>query len=234
MSFDLPTTLTPSKISSFVNCPLAFRYSYLERLPEPSTIHQVRGTLLHRALQLLYSVGLDEGETDKLRRDATVLLERYFAIEDPTDVHAVGLEIDLRCNIEGVELRGIIDRLDHLDGDELAVVDYKTGRSPRPEQSRARLSGVQFYAFMCEQVFGRRPREIRLVYLRDRVVVVESPTEQSMRGQRQRMLAVWQAISRACEQGDFRPNPSRLCGSCNFRDRCPAVGGATEIARASR
>jgi putative RecB family exonuclease len=259
MGFPLPSTLTPSKISRFVSCPLAFRYSYLEHLPEPSTIHQVRGTLVHRCLQLLYSehgpgertgevatdalatayaeleqgadfesADLDAKERVELRHDAEVLLERYFTLEDPDGVHPVGLEMDLRCDLEGIELRGIIDRLDYLDGDDFAIVDYKTGRSPRPEQSRARLAGVQFYAYLCEQVLGRLPREVRVMYLRDRVVVVESPTEQTMRGLRQRALAVWHAIERACETGDFRPNPSRLCSSCSFQSQCPAFGGASE------
>lgn len=265
MGYPLPSTLTPSKISRFVTCPLAFRYSYLEHLPEPSTIHQVRGTLVHRALQLLYSrhapdrrtpqaavdaletawselasspelasVGLDEAGLAGLHREGVGLMERYFSIEDPAAVHPVGLEIDLRYNLDGVELRGIIDRLDHLDGEDFAIVDYKTGRAPRPDQARARLSGLQFYAFVCELVLGRRPREIRLVYVRDRIVVCESPTEQSMRGQRQRTFAVWQAIERACERGDFRPNPSRLCASCAFAPQCPSQGGAPEGLAAAR
>ena len=35
MALPLPTTLTPSKVGKFVSCPLAFRYSYIERIPEP-------------------------------------------------------------------------------------------------------------------------------------------------------------------------------------------------------
>ena len=50
MSLPLPSTLTPSKLGKFVSCPLAFRYSYIEHLPEPSSIYQIRGTLLHKAL----------------------------------------------------------------------------------------------------------------------------------------------------------------------------------------
>ena len=264
MAYPLPETLTPSKISRFVSCPLAFRYSYIERLPEPSTIHQVRGTLVHRALQLLYSghtpderdldtagtaletawseivtsdefasVGLSEDASATLRREASQLMERYFAIENPSSVHPVGLEIDLRATVDGVELRGIIDRLDHLDGDGFAIVDYKTGRAPRADQSRARLAGLHFYAFLCEEVLGRRPSEIRLIYVRDRVVVVESPTDQSTRAQRQRTLAIWRAIERACETGDFRPNPSRLCDWCTFKSHCPAFAGAPELASAA-
>jgi putative RecB family exonuclease len=256
--FDLPATLTPSKIAKFVSCPLAFRYSYLEHLPEPATPAQVRGTLVHRTLQLLFSDGAPSGRTkeralealdaawDELAghqevedlaldeqgeaafvREAAGLVGRYFALEDPTAVHPVGLELDLRTRVGEVDLRGIIDRLDRLPDGELVVIDYKTGRAPRADQSRSRLGGVHFYAFLCEQVLGRRPREVRLVYLKDQVVIVESPTDQSMRGLRQRALAVWQAIERACRTGDFRPSPSALCRYCAYQARCPVAPGTT-------
>ena len=253
-AFDLPSTLTPSKMSRFANCPLAFRLSYLEHLPEPPSVDQVRGTLVHRALQLLFSaggapgrskergldalaatwdeptmrdevaaLGLDERGADRLRRETAALVERYFALEDPTGVHPIGLELDVRVRVGEVELRGIIDRLDPLEDGSVVVVDYKTGRAPRPEQSRSRLAGVRFYAFLCEQLLGVRPREVRLMYLKDQVVVVESPTDQSMRGLRQRAMAIWGAIERACTTGDFRPNPSPLCRSCAFQALCPAA-----------
>ena len=53
VSFPLPTSLTPSKVSSFTDCALAFRFSAIDRLPEPPTEAAVRGSLVHRALQRL-------------------------------------------------------------------------------------------------------------------------------------------------------------------------------------
>ncbi|MDA8296502.1 MAG: PD-(D/E)XK nuclease family protein [Actinomycetota bacterium] len=262
-ALELPSTLTPSKLSRFISCPLAFRLAYIDRLPEPASPHQVRGTLVHRALQLLFGtgrpaertrdqavaaldrawselsgttevaeLGLDEPGEAAFVREAQVLLERYFGLEDPTEVRPVGLELDLRASVGGVELRGIIDRLDRLEDGEFVVVDYKTGRAPRAEQAQSRLGALHFYAFLCEQVLGRRPREVRLIYLRDQVVIAQAPTDQSMRGLRQRALAVWAAIERACGSGDFRPNPSRLCSYCAFQARCPAMARRVPVALA--
>jgi putative RecB family exonuclease len=261
MSFPLPSTLTPSKLTKFMSCPLAFRFSYIERLPEPPSPHLVRGTLVHKALQILHgagsatgrtperaratldeawddlaesdiaSLGLDSNASATFRAEATTLVDRYLSIEDPTEVQPIGIELDLRADIDGVEIRGIIDRLDRLPDGELVVVDYKTGRAPRPDHARARMIGVHFYAYLCDQVLGRSPREVRLLYLRDPVVVTESPSAQSMRGVRQRAVAVWRAIERACEREDFRPSPSPLCKSCSFRPYCPAFGGSPERAR---
>ena len=170
-------------------------------------------------------LALDDVDARRLLDDASSLIERYFTLEDPTAVREVGLELDMRATLGGVELRGIIDRLDDLGGGELAVVDYKTGRAPRPDRSRSSLAGVYFYALLCEEVLGTRPQEVRLMYLRDEIVLVESPTDQGMRGVRQRALAVWAAIDRACTAEDFRPSPSGLCRTCAFQSLCPGFAG---------
>ena len=74
---------------------------------------------------------------------------------------------------------------------------------------------------------------MRLLYLRDPVTIVAVPTEQSLRGQRQRTSAVWTAIERACARDDFRPRPGPLCKFCNFQALCPAFGGVRPDAVAS-
>ena len=264
----VPSTLSPSKITAFTNCPLAFRFSVVERLPEPPSPAALKGTLVHRALELLFSeyprgsrsrvaaqqaldtawrelaggeelgcLGHDAAEEAAYLVDARVLVDRYLELEDPDAVNAVGLELNLSTDLAGITVRGIIDRLDELEDGSLAVVDYKTGRAPRNEQSRSRLSGVQMYALMCEAELGRRPSVVRLLYLRDRIVISAAPTDQAMRGTRQRALGVWSAIERACREDDFRPNPSSLCRFCAFQAYCPAFGGdptlaASQLARA--
>src|SRR5437870_13539351 len=62
MSLPLPTTLSPSKISAFKHCPLQFRFSVIDRLPEPPSPAASKGTLVHRALELLM-VRPPEGRT---------------------------------------------------------------------------------------------------------------------------------------------------------------------------
>jgi len=239
-----------------MSCPLAFRFSYIDHLPEPANRAQLLGTLVHRALQLLYAQGeagdrtperaievlrsahlemsdteematlrFDQQESNAFFEDARSLVTSYFAMEDPGSVQPIGIELDLRVSLDGVELRGIIDRLDLLESGDIVVTDYKTGRSPRSDQSRSRLLGVQFYAYLCEATFGVRPREVRLLYLKDQVVIVESPNDQTMRGLKSRALAVWAAIERACETEDFRPNPTQLCRFCAFQSLCPAFQG---------
>ena len=263
MSLPLPTSLTPSKVSSFTDCALAFRFSAIDRLPEPPSAPAVKGSLVHRALQFLMwdyeggdrspeaarvcleraitefdtdpeflALGLDDGARAAMFTEAASLIDRYFALEDPSTVQAIGVELRLEVALGGVTLRGIIDRLD-LDADGgLVVTDYKTGRAPAEMRERGRLEGVQFYAFLCEEVLGRRPAKVQLLYLQDPVAIMATPSDQSIRGLQRRTQAIWTAIERSCQREDFRPNPSRLCDWCAFKAYCPAFGGDPNLAAA--
>ena len=66
-----------------------------------------------------------------------------------------------------LHLRGIIDRLDIDDDGEITVIDYKSGRAPSERFEQGRLSGVHFYAYLCERFLGKTPAKVQLLYLAD-------------------------------------------------------------------
>jgi putative RecB family exonuclease len=255
MSRAKPSSLSPSSISSFKECPLAYRFSYLDRLPEPPSPAASKGTLVHRALELLMcrppddrsvdaaladldrarteladdpefaDLDLTDEERGQFHADAEALVRRYFELEDPTGVRPIGLELKLQADVGKVRIRGIIDRLE-LDADgELVVTDYKTGRVPSEFFESKSLNGVHIYALLCEQMLGRRPARVQLLYLSKPEAIIARPTEQTCRGVARKTTALWSAIEQACERDDFRPRASRLCDFCSFKPYCPAHGG---------
>lgn len=255
MGLELPASLSPSKVVSFRDCALAFKYSVIDRLPEPPSPPAAKGTLVHRALELLYCrepaertvehaledldrawgdvmegeeyAGLVLDDVDAFRASAAELVRRYFLLEDPTTIRPIGLELFLATPLNArVKLRGIIDRLELDEDGELVVTDYKTGRVPGERQEQGRLTGVHFYSYLCEQLFGKRPARIQLLYLGEPVAIIATPSEQSTRGLEKKVGAIWTAIERACDRDDFRPKPSALCSWCAYKDLCPAFGGS--------
>jgi putative RecB family exonuclease len=258
---ETPRSLSPSKVTSFRDCALAFRFSAIDHLPEEPTIWTVKGTLVHQVLERLFwhherggrtvqaasfeldtvwtglqadpdflALALTSEEAHDFRTEAWALVQNYFTLEDPNEVTPVGVELLLEARVGNLRLRGIIDRLDLTADGELVVVDYKTGRAPSPAYEQSKLIGVHIYALLCQEVLGRRPAEVRLLHLKEPLAISTTPTEQSLRGQRQRAVAVWTAIERACRDEDFRPHPSPLCNYCRFREFCPAYGGNPEEA----
>jgi len=255
VAFDLPRTLTPSKVAAFTACPLAFRFSVIEHRPEPPSPHAVKGTLVHAVLEGLFwnhdaadrteaaaagelarawaelasdpefvALELTADQADAFLADARQLVSNYFSIEDPTAVRTIGVELGVELEADGIRLRGIIDRLDIGPDGALTVIDYKTGRAPAPRYEQGRLGGVQTYALLCERILGRAPTEVRLLHLRDPLVISAFPTPQTLRGQQRRTAAIWGAIERACGTGDFRPSVGPLCQFCHFKPSCPAFG----------
>ena len=127
-------------------------------------------------------------------------MRNYFALEDPNEITPVGIELTLEARVGGMRLRGIIDRLDRTADGELVVIDYKTGRAPSPAFEQSKLIGVHIYALLCQEVLGRRPVQVKLLHLKEPTTIIAEPSEQALRGQRQKAVAVWSAIERACRE----------------------------------
>jgi putative RecB family exonuclease len=106
--------LSPSRAADFKQCPLLYRFRAIDRLPEPASTAQIRGSVVHAALEQLYglpaasrglqtAISLVEpaweqvvaaepdrvGELDSVQRtqvleEARALLSGYYRLEDPT------------------------------------------------------------------------------------------------------------------------------------------------------
>ena len=251
-----PRSLSPSKVSSFRDCALAFRFNSIDHLPEEPTVWTVKGTLVHRVLEDLFwrhpqgmrsaaaaaveldrawselqddpeylALALTTDDADGFRSEAATLVQNYFALEDPNEIMPVGIELMLEARVGSMRLRGIIDRLDRTADGELVVIDYKTGRAPSQAYEQSKLIGVHIYALLCQEVLGQKPAQVKLLHLKEPVVITAEPSDQAVRGQRVKAAAIWSAIEQACRNDDFRPRPSPLCNYCRFREFCPAYGG---------
>jgi putative RecB family exonuclease len=106
--------LSPSRAADFKQCPLLYRFRAIDRLPEPSSTAQLRGTVVHAALEQLYGLPAPQRGQDtalalvgpaweqvlaaeperaadippeqqaQLLAEAQALLSGYYRLEDPT------------------------------------------------------------------------------------------------------------------------------------------------------
>jgi putative RecB family exonuclease len=157
--------------------------------------------------------------------DAQSLIETWFTLEDPTRLEPAERELYVETDVDGLVLRGYVDRLDVAPDGAMRVVDYKTGRSPSELFEGKALFQMKFYALVLWRLRGEIPRLLQLVYLGNGEVVRYAPDEHDLLGLERNLKAVWTAIERAAETGDWRPKTSRLCDWCEFRHLCPAWGG---------
>ncbi|MFB6847673.1 RecB family exonuclease [Streptomyces sp. NPDC056373] len=255
-----PASLSPSRASDFMQCPLLYRFRVIDRLPEKPSEAATRGTLVHAVLERLFDAPAAErtaprakslipGQWDRLREtrpevvelfaddpqgerlarwlgEAEQLVERWFTLEDPSRLEPAERELFVETELEsGLRLRGIIDRVDVAPTGEVRIVDYKTGKAPRPEYSEGALFQMKFYALVVWRLKNVIPRRLQLVYLGSGQVLTYDPVLADLERVERKLLALWEAIRLATETGDWRPRPTKLCGWCDHQAHCPEFGG---------
>lgn len=156
---------------------------------------------------------------------AEQLLANYFTLEDPSRLEPGAREQLVEVIIDGLRLRGYVDRLDISPAGDLRVVDYKTGSAPREAFEAKALFQLKFYALVLWRTRGVVPRQLRLMYLADADTLTASFEADELERFERSLKALWAAIARATLSGDFRANPSRLCDWCSHQSFCPAKGG---------
>jgi putative RecB family exonuclease len=248
---------TPSKLVSFEDCPRRYRYAYVDRPAPPKGApwaHNSLGASVHTALRnwyalppakrvpgvlasLLRATWVGEGYRDEAQQRAAFQralgwLEAYIAGLDP-DREPVGVERVVAARTEGLALSGRVDRIDDA-GDQLVIVDYKTGRGePGPDDARGSRA-LALYAYATERTFRRRCRRVELHHLPTGTVAAHEHTDESLARHLHRSEATAQdvaAAERAVADGTapdeaYPTQPGPGCAWCDFRRVCPAGASA--------
>lgn len=177
----------------------------------------------------------EDPEGERLARwlsEAERLVERWFSLEDPTRLEPAEREMFVETELEsGLRLRGVIDRIDVAPTGDVRIVDYKTGKAPRPEYAEGALFQMKFYALVIWRLKGVVPRRLQLVYLGSGDVMTYDPVVADLERVERKLLALWDAISLATETGEWRPRPTKLCGWCDHQALCPEFGGLPRCIR---
>lgn len=165
-------------------------------------------------------------EAEEWLASAEPLLESYFRLEDPTTLEPAERELRVETTLDdGLVLRGYVDRLDRNAAGDLRVVDYKTGKAPRDGYEQKALFQMRFYALVLWRATGTVPRLLQLLYLGDEQILRYEPDEADLLATERKVRALWAAIRRAHDTGDWRPHKTPLCGWCDHQVRCPEFGG---------
>ena len=157
---------------------------------------------------------------------ARSLLTQYFQMENPQRLEPAERELLVETELgSGVLLRGFVDRVDVAPNGAVRVVDYKTGRSPKPRFQDEALFQMRFYALMLWRLHGTVPARLQLVYLGDGRTLTHDPEEAELVALERELDELWGTIAATARSGDFAPRTSRLCDWCSFQTLCPAFGG---------
>lgn len=253
-------TLSPSRAGDFKTCPQLFKFRAVDRLPEPASEYQARGTTAHLALQRLFDLPAERRTPEALFdlfREAWAevrstefkdmfptiteerhwglqgleLLANYFSVEDPASFDPIERELDLVEDLGGITIRGILDRMEE-GSDGLVITDYKTGKAPPERYALPAFFALKIYALLIRRRTGRTPDLLKLIYLNGPTVYTIPVNDAQLDAMDRQLRALWAAIERALENGHFPTRVGRLCDWCSFQEICPAFTGTLSLAAA--
>ena len=244
---------TPSKLGAYEDCPRRYRFAYVDRPTPPKGApwaHNSLGASVHTALRNWYGVAPERRTTGALPtllratwvsegyrdddqeraafRTALRWLERYVERLDPA-TEPVGVERVVAAKTAELALSGRVDRIDRR-GDELVIVDYKTGRRDLDADDARGSSALALYAYAAARVFRRACRRVELHHLPTGTIASHEHAEAGLDRAVARAEATARdirAAERAVADGvdadlAFPVTPGAQCSWCDFRNACPA------------
>lgn len=227
---------TPTRLTTWLECPRRYRMSYLDRpVPPkgPAWAHNSLGASVHNALagwwrlplprrtvaaagSLLAQGWITEGyasdaQSARYRDWARRMVEAYVSGLDPADEPA-GVERTVATKTDVIAVSGRIDRLDARpahsgSGTELVVVDYKTGRHVLTTDDARSSLALALYATAASRVMRRDCRRVELHHLPTGQVLAWEHSAESLA----RHLRRAEDVAAECSDADERmraPLPS--------------------------
>ena len=243
---------TPSRLAAF-DCPRRYRFSYLDRPTPPKGppwAHNTVGAVAHLALAKWWllprahrtpeaggdlvernwqDLGFrDEAQAAQARARTVDWVQRYLATRaDPAD-EPVGVERTVATRTDRLAISGRIDRVDER-GDELVVVDYKTGRRPLADDDARGSQALALYVLAVRRTLRRACRRVELHHLPTGTVHAFEHTGASLQRHLERaedtaadIVTATDTLASGADPDDvFPPAPSPACSWCDFRRHCP-------------
>jgi RecB family exonuclease len=235
---------TPSKLTTWLDCPRRYRMTYVDRptpVKGPAWAHNTVGAAVHLALArwwdlpverrtpdaaraLLVQAWQTDGfasdvQADRFRSYAGDMVARYVEDLDPED-EPRGVERTVAFKTSALAVSGRVDRVDDR-GDEVVVVDYKTGRSALTEDDARGSLALALYARGCERTFRKPCTKVELHHLPSGKVLAWEHTPESLDRHVGRAEAIAREAAAAGESGDYPAIVSPVCGWCDVVRHCP-------------
>lgn len=250
--------LSPSSIGTYRECPQKFKLSRIDKIPQPPTWAMYVGSFVHEVLEHLYQVDAHERSQEKLKLVAAdrwakgaweakvnALAERpgeirdfksqsftcmtnLWQLENPQETEIDAMEHEVLAEVEGVQMKGYIDRMVFSDGG-VVISDYKTGKVPNPNFTPESDKFFQLlaYAAMIEAADQEPTSKVQLLYLGVPTMHELAVTPVNLAVAKGTIVETREGIDSALAKGDFPCNVTKLCDWCHFKSTgdCPAFRG---------
>lgn len=254
-----PPILSHSAISMYQECPLKYKFRYVERIPQEPRSYFSFGKSVHKALEFFYDTrvsvpaalnvllahyekhwekeGYKNPDEESAYKEEGRRILREFWTRASGDFHpALFTEYTFLMDVDGVKVRGIVDKIDKLPSGGLHITDYKTGRAfdlNRVEKDPQ----LTLYQMACEKNLGLPVENLTLFHLPSLTPFTVKPHNAALKeAVREKVVKTAESISRALFEPVYE---EAKCSRCDYQRLCPLFrhkflqekDGADEAAR---
>ena len=254
--FSPPEYLSPSSIRTFLDCPQKFKISRFDGIKEPPAWPLHLGSFTHEVLEELYKLPPDERTTESLKAlaarmwteneweskvlaleepkgdirqfkvEAFTNMTNLWHLEDPAETELDEMELEVDVEVDGVRMRGFIDRLVITDDQSAIISDYKTGKIPNPKFKSEDEKYFQLlaYALMLEALDGIPTESVELLYLTQKERHRLEVTPAKLAIATGTIVETKELLDQSCATEQFETKVSKLCDWCHYKKIgvCPA------------
>ncbi len=232
--------LSYTQISLYQTCPLCYKMQYIDGLEPKEKGYFSFGTTMHDCAEYFFKVKvppppsleellqyyqknwLSEGyesadEEASYKAYGRELLTKFWEIHSSDFRMPIAVEWMFYIDIEGVKLRGFIDRVDKLDSGGLNIVDYKTDKRLFTKDDLARNLQLTLYQLAVEQSWFLPVEKLTLYHFRSNTPCSCGPrSEAQLEEAKKLVLEVAEGIA-----GERFPAIEGERCPCDFAEHCP-------------
>jgi DNA helicase-2/ATP-dependent DNA helicase PcrA len=244
-----PLKLSPSAVGNYRKCPQQFLFGRLWSLKEGPQATLTFGSVMHTTIkrfvdQLRKGIKLpfeevvrifetewtsagfeDDYQEGEYKKDGMEQLRAFHSslLQAPPEIleQEKPFELPLENN---VIINGRIDQINSLGGNDVEIVDYKTGKARNTVDARKDLQ-LSIYAIAAQEILELNPVRLVFHYLQNNEVQATTRNAKQL-DEAQRIIQEAAADIRA---GEFSPKPGYACRTCAYEPICPAHEEALSI-----
>ncbi len=239
-----PLSLYHYQIDDYKTCPLKYKYVNILRVPIMEHHTVIYGRAMHEAVNKYYQYrmlgrrmrladilnafreGFDpqgfielEHQKKRLKAGERALI-RFFKEEEKSKIKIKFIEEPFSFKFQDIRITGRFDRVDEEeDGD--AIIDFKASEIKQQKDADKRLKDnkqLLLYSLAYQNIFGRLPKRISLIFLESGLVSSKSVSEDDLDRIKKDIVDVAYGI----RNQDFNPAPSYMsCNFCAYNQICP-------------
>ena len=223
------TTYSFSKISTYQQCPLQYKFQYIDKLPTKPSIHLIKGSKVHSMLENIEAFEYDPNTEyhDIIKNFIESPLGQEILSPPSIREHKIklneNLEADDSLKKDETRFVGFIDRINlRIETSPsggitqtVELIDFKTGKYKEPKYQdyhQLILYGLyMFNKYKLDKIF------LRFVYVEhnlENTLLLDKSSYDVYKSKLQKDIETIE------QDTTFAKKPSKLCPWCDFKDLC--------------